>query len=1105
MKKKTDFRPDHVPYPKKHPFRQRLISKLLCLCLIGAALPMEYYSLPVLAAQEQTDAAGDGLEDTVNMDHTAKDSNMNSINGSETAPADSNETNDRTNNAVQTDSEHKDQPDHANLSQTGSTGETNPDEHPALENPDDDTNGSSPEGLDTDTGKDSDGDSDGSNNTDSDGSKDFPEDSDSITTDGGQTGSQVNSEKLSDSKNTENPLSNDTVGTGAAPQSSYYLAEFYSGNNEKEGPFEAFIPDPDFGTGKYTAPSLKPIDGWRASGWMADIYDDWIHQHIHANYVGENLSLTKDTKYYGLYYTEILLSYYTVPGGSSLADYLDQYYILVLPTVTEHAPPIYTVREIPDAPDGYTFAGWNTSPDGSGALCQPGDTFQPAEDPSLKPQTKYALYALFTKPVTLTLYSGQAGQADSIPLTTSNLAEAAYTLPSPAAMEGWTPVGWSINPTGYNIDYQIGDTIELDADQTLYGIYEKNVTLTYDANGIGTAPASETKTFYANVNDSSVLTNKTPFSISPALSSPDASFEGWNSRADELGTSYTPGDPLELDSDLTLYAIWYLPNSAAYHVEHYIQDAEGDGYTKFDTETQRFRGTIGDTATASPKVLDGFIENTTHPLRKESGEIQADDSLVLCLYYDRYVVEVDFDLNGGSGDAPDSQTIRQGGFLQKPADPSKDGYNFMGWYLDADGTEGFQWDFGQTVEKNTLDTKITLYAKWEDFTAPVLGDATISLGYKGLFHWIIQKKGVTITVPITETGSGIREAQYILIPENGTEKTGDAIITSINNDTNVSSKAQRIRIRIIDGQTAAQFTIDEEFKGTIAMTCTDNNGNVSPRKILTAEDGGIIVEDNAPEINFSAVSGGLTEGITSIDVSVEDDWKGNLSGGIEQISYWVDEKETPLPEDLFTKEILESYSFTVDISGEGAHTLTVTAIDNAGNENTRQITVNIRQPEIPATPGGSEGGPEGGSPGAFGGQTPGSWNPGKPGIYNDFDYPASVGNDVPGIAGPELTESNPLPREPRTGELTHVEIYATISMIAGFSYLLLYFTDGHSMTERKKNELVARLVRWANNGSRFRKVPALIAIFFLLAYYHSIGKYDEWEVGLWSVNGLSAR
>lgn len=1112
MKKKTDFQPGQLPYRKKRPFRQRFISKLLCLCLIGAALPIEYYSFPVLAAQEQTDPAAeapsDGLENTndaenpetssesnLNADGTQNqnpenpttDSENNSADEDEKSPVDEIESDNGSNLSVETDSENKDTPAGENASSDDSENTGNP------ENANGDSNDSSlPDSqVDTDPDSDASEDSDGS---DSDIGKD--------------------SEDPSDVGNhTENSLSDNTAEKDVIPRSGYPMVEFYSGHNEKEGPFEAFIPDVDFGTGKYTAPSLKTIDGWTASGWLADTYTDWIHERIHANPEGDILFLTKDTKYYGLYRTEISLDYYTVPGGSSLGVYVDQYYILVHPTEIEHAPPIYTIREAPNAPVGYTFAGWNTSPDGSGATCQPGDTFQPAEDLSLNPQKVYSLYALFTKPVTLTLYSGQAGQADTVSLTTSNLAEAAYPLPAPEAMEGWTPVGWSKSPTGYDIDYPIGETVELDADLTLYGVYEKKVTLTYDANGIGTAPAADTKTFYAKVNDNSVSRSEQLFSIAAALTNdPDtgASFEGWNTRPDELGDSITPGTLKNLDSDLTLYAIWYLPNSAAYHVEHYLQDAEGEGYTKSDQDTQRFRGTIGKEATASPKTIDGFIENTTHPSRVISGTIADDNSLVLCLYYDRYVVDVEFDLNGGSGDIPDSQSLRQGSFLQKPADPFKDGYNFMGWYLDAEGTKGNQWDFGQTVENNTMDTKVTLYAKWEDLTAPVLGEAKISSGYKGLFHWIIRKKGVTITVPIAESGSGIREANYILIPENGTEKTGNALITTIHDDTNVTPDAQKIRIRIIDGQTAAQFTVDEEFKGAIAMTCTDNNGNVSPRKILTAEDGGIIVEDNAPEINFSAVSGGLTEGTTSIDVSVADDWNGNLSGGIGQISYWVDEQETAFPEELFTKEILESYSFTVDLSGEGAHTLTVTAIDNAGNENTRQITVNIRQPEpgVPGTPGGSDGSSPGGPDGGLGGsgnQLPDNWNPGKPGIYNDFDYPASTGNDAPGMIDPTFTDSKNLPREPRTGELTHVEIYATISMIAGFSYLLLYFTDGLNMTERKKNQLVSRLVRWANSGSRFRRVPALIAIFCLLAYYHSIGKYDEWEVGFWNLNGLSAR
>lgn len=79
--------------------------------------------------------------------------------------------------------------------------------------------------------------------------------------------------------------------------------------------------------------------------------------------------------------------------------------------------------------------------------------------------------------------------------------------------------------------------------------------------------------------------------------------------------------------------------------------------------------------------------------------------------------------------------------------------------------------------------------------------------------------------------------------------------------------------------------------------------------------------------------------------------------------------------------------------------------------------------------------------------------------------------------------------EPETGDITHVEIYATIAMIAGLSYLFSYFRDEkHGITEEEKKEIVAKLTGWAKRGGYFRRKLALVAIFLLLVYYHSIGK-----------------
>ena len=86
--------------------------------------------------------------------------------------------------------------------------------------------------------------------------------------------------------------------------------------------------------------------------------------------------------------------------------------------------------------------------------------------------------------------------------------------------------------------------------------------------------------------------------------------------------------------------------------------------------------------------------------------------------------------------------------------------------------------------------------------------------------------------------------------------------------------------------------------------------------------------------------------------------------------------------------------------------------------------------------------------------------------------------------------------EPKTGDATPLELSATLAMVAGFAYLLLYFADRErGMTEERKKELVSRLVGWAKRGGRIRKYLALAAIFVLLVYYHSIGKKTctEWK------------
>lgn len=59
-----------------------------------------------------------------------------------------------------------------------------------------------------------------------------------------------------------------------------------------------------------------------------------------------------------------------------------------------------------------------------------------------------------------------------------------------------------------------------------------------------------------------------------------------------------------------------------------------------------------------------------------------------------------------SGSAVEPVTALYGTLVEKPSDPTRTGYVFVGWYKQADLSE--EWDFSS----DTLTENITLYAKW---------------------------------------------------------------------------------------------------------------------------------------------------------------------------------------------------------------------------------------------------------------------------------------------------------------------------------------------------------------------------------------------------------
>ena len=144
-----------------------------------------------------------------------------------------------------------------------------------------------------------------------------------------------------------------------------------------------------------------------------------------------------------------------------------------------------------------------------------------------------------------------------------------------------------------------------------------------------------------------------------------------------VGYTYTGwrSSSIYITANRTITAQYTANTNTPYKVEHYKENQNDDEYTLF--ETTNHTGTTDTTATVAPKVYANYTQNTTHPSRIVSGNIDGDGSRVLKLYYilDRYNIS----FTDKNGNTINSQTIKHGNNSTLPDAPVIPGYDFNGW------------------------------------------------------------------------------------------------------------------------------------------------------------------------------------------------------------------------------------------------------------------------------------------------------------------------------------------------------------------------------------------------------------------------------------------
>ena len=214
-----------------------------------------------------------------------------------------------------------------------------------------------------------------------------------------------------------------------------------------------------------------------------------------------------------------------------------------------------------------------------------------------------------------------------------------------------------------------------------------------------------------------------------------------------------------------------------------------------------------------------------------------------------YIYTVTFNTNGGSAVA--SQTITAGGKVTKPADPTKDGYTFAGWYKEAEFTTAF--DFAN----ETINADTTIYAKWNQNAPPTPVTYTLTASVDG-GHGSVTPTSKTVnkdeTVTLTfapETGYEIEEVK---VNDVATTVSGNTLTLTMDGDKTVVVK---YKATLTPPPTPVTYTLTASVDGGHgSVTPTSKTVNKDETVTLTfAPETGYEIEEVKVNGTVTPVSG----------------------------------------------------------------------------------------------------------------------------------------------------------------------------------------------------------------------------------------------------------
>ena len=352
------------------------------------------------------------------------------------------------------------------------------------------------------------------------------------------------------------------------------------------------------------------------------------------------------------------------------------------------------------------------------------------------PAQNFTLTAGWTANTYTITYNANGGSGAPSAQSYTYASSGNVTLSSTApTRSGYTFLGWSTSSTATSATYSAGGSFSkaTASNTTLYAIWRKTITITYNANNGSGAPSASTGYMYnadtgVSITLSSTIPTRTGYT-----------FLGWSTSSSATSSSYSGGSAYTFSASTTLYAVWTaITYSVKYNGNGSTSGSMSNSSHTYDVAKALTANAFSRAYTVTYNANGGSVSPTSATATATFKGWSTSSSATSATYTDKQSVS---NLRSTSGATVNLYAVWTLGSVPLPT-PARAGYTFKGWSTSSSATSG-------STGSYTPTGNVTLYATWQANTYSISYNANGGSGAPSITSYTYASSG-TVTLSSTK-------------------------------------------------------------------------------------------------------------------------------------------------------------------------------------------------------------------------------------------------------------------------------------------------------------------------------------------------------------------